>query len=128
MSSKASPSAELRAKLKVETPPDDRAIHERRRVPRLSFGGVVEISTGRSNPYIIAPIGNLSRFGCFVRTTESVRVGTNVSLKITYEGKEFNTPAVVIYLLAEKGLGIRFAATKPKDEALLDAWLKKAGA
>lgn len=97
---------------------------EYRPVPGRRSGGVVEIAAGHANKYIIALVGELSRFGCFVRTCESMPVGTKVSLKITDNGSEFSTPGEVAYILSEKGMGITFTLATRKDEALLEAWLR----
>ena len=98
---------------------------ERRGALRSAFGGVAELSAGHPNSYIIGPTADLSRFGCFVATNACVPVGTEVSLKITYDGGAFHARGEVTYVLVEKGIGIRFAAAAPEDEALLEAWLRK---
>jgi hypothetical protein len=98
---------------------------DRRRAPRHAFGGVAEMSAGRSTSNIIGPTAEIGRFGCFVRTCASVAVGTKVSLKINYGGSEFASPGEVVYVLSEKGVGIQFAEVAAKDEALLEEWLRQ---
>jgi hypothetical protein len=92
---------------------------------RQHFGGVAEISIPLRNIHIVAPTDELSRVGCLVRTCADVPVGTEVSLKITNDGCEFNVVGEVSSLLPEEGMGIRFAAITPSDDALLEDWLKK---
>jgi hypothetical protein len=98
---------------------------EHRRVPRRAFGGVAEITAAHPSAYIVASTAELSRYGCFVTTDVSLPIGTNVSLKITYEDKVFNASGEVAYVLPERGMGIRFTTTAPEDVALLEAWLAR---
>lgn len=98
---------------------------ERRRVPRRSFGGVAEISIDDRDAPIIGLVSELSRFGCFVRTHLSATVGTKVSLKITHHGHECAAGGEVVHLLSQKGIGIKFEPATPRDEALLEDWLRQ---
>jgi hypothetical protein len=100
---------------------------ERRRVPRHTFGGVVELTAEHPGTYVIAKTAELSRLGCFVRTDQAVPVGTKVTLKITSDGNEFNASGEIIYVLPEKGVGIQFATITHKDEVLLEEWLRLSG-
>jgi hypothetical protein len=97
----------------------------RRRVPRYVFGGVAEICPLHSHEYIIAPTTELSSLGCFIRTSASLPPGTQVTLKITHDESEFTAHGKVAYTLPEIGVGIEFEAIEPKDEALLETWLKQ---
>jgi hypothetical protein len=98
---------------------------ERRRVSRHAFGGVAEMSASHSHSNIIGLTAEIGRFGCFVRTCASMPVGTKINLKINYEGNEVRTPGEVVYVLPEKGLGIKFAKVAAKDTALLEMWLRQ---
>jgi hypothetical protein len=98
----------------------------RRRVPRYAFGGVAEICPLHSHKYIIASTTELSCLGCFIRTSASLPAGTQVTLKITHDESEFTANGKVAYVLAARGMGIEFEAIEPKDEALLETWLKQA--
>ena len=98
---------------------------ERRRVSRRAFGGVAELSADHSNSNIIGLAAEIGRFGCFVRTSASIPVGTKISVKITYDGSEVTASGEVVYVLSEKGVGIKFAEVLAKDAALLEAWLRQ---
>ena len=98
---------------------------DRRLVPRSIFGGVAEITTIHPDTYMIVPTSELSRHGCFVRTRVIMPIGTKFGLKITYDGKAFNASGAVLYVLSENGMGIRFTATAPADEELLESWLRQ---
>ena len=106
------------------------------RVPRHLFSGVADLSAVQPKIHVVGQTAELSRFGCFVQTSASVPVGTKVSLRITHCGTEFTAPGEVIYILGyrdnyhgcpvgKQGMGIKFAAPVPKDEAPLEAWLEE---
>ena len=84
------------------------------------------MSAGHSDSYIIGLVAEISRLGCFIRTSASVPVGAKISLKITYDGSELTARGEVVYVLSEKGVGIKFAQVAAKDAALLEAWLRQA--
>jgi hypothetical protein len=97
---------------------------ERRRFPRHAFGGVAEVSSSEPSAYIVGKTTELARLGCFVQTCHALPVGTEVSLKISYEGIEFDAFGTIAYTLPGKGMGISFVPSTTIDEALLDEWLK----
>ncbi len=98
---------------------------ERRRVSRHAFGGVAEMSAGDSDSYVIGLASEISRFGCFIRTSSAVPVGTKVSLKITYDESELTAYGEVIYVQSNYGVGIKFADFSAKDASLLESWLRR---
>lgn len=102
-----------------------RALVERRRVRRFTFGGVAEVSSAVGNVHIVAPVTNLGLFGCFVPTHSFLPEEEQVTLKIHYEGAEFHAVGHVAYALDGKGIGISFAAASRKDAAVLNAWLER---
>jgi hypothetical protein len=98
---------------------------ERRRAPRIAFGGVAEATSVNPDTYIIASTTGLSRFGCFVTTRVTMPIGTTVGLKITHEGRVFNASGEVVYVLPERGIGIKFIPAEPSDVAVLEAWQRQ---
>jgi hypothetical protein len=101
---------------------------ERRLTPRHAFGGVIEISAVQPSVYFVAQTTEVSRHGCFVRTPQSLPSGTEIRLRITHGGREFNASGRVVYVLPEKGLGVSFSEITNADNVLLGKWLKEAGA
>jgi hypothetical protein len=117
---------ELLEEVELKNDPDTKPMQfERRRAPRHAFGGVAEISAGHSDSYIVGLAAEISTSGCFVRTFASMPVGTKINLKITYDGSELTAHGEVVYVLSEKGVGIKFAEIAAKDAALLEAWLRQ---
>ena len=98
---------------------------ERRRVARHILSGIAEITATQPDMQIVAPIGELSRFGCLVKTSAPFPVGTIISLTITREADQFTVTAKVEYVLPDAGLGIVFSRIDARDAALLEDWLKQ---
>ena len=74
---------------------------------------------------IVAPIDELNRFGCVVKTSASIPVGTEITLTIIHNGEYFTAPAKVKYVSPERGLGIVFSEVGTRDAALLEDWLSQ---
>jgi hypothetical protein len=96
---------------------------QRRRTPRYHFvGGVAEL-TDTSGQYLVAGTAQLSRFGCFVRTRTPFPAGVPISLRITYDGREFAAASEVVYALPNNGMGIAFRTIPSGHEEVLENWL-----
>jgi PilZ domain len=96
---------------------------QRRRTPRYPFvGGVAEL-TDTSGKYLVAGTAQLSRFGCFVRTRTPFPAGVPISLRITYDGREFSAASEVVYALPDKGMGLAFKTIPSGHEEVLENWL-----
>jgi hypothetical protein len=96
---------------------------ERRRTPRRAFGGAAEVLITHPAAYFVGPVIELSRFGCFLRTSTILPVGASLNLRITHNGAEYSTSGKVVHTVSGEGVGIMFTAADPGDEELLDSWL-----
>ena len=97
---------------------------ERRRTPRLAFGAVAEVTATTTGKYLVAITTEISRLGCFVKTTTPFPAGETVMLRITYDGSVLEaTSSSVVYTLPSSGMGIAFGAISPREEAVLEHWL-----
>ena len=96
---------------------------ERRRPPRYAFGGVAEVTAAASRKHLVALTGELSRLGCFVKTTMPFPPGETVGIRITYNGGEIAVAGEVAYALPNEGMGIAFGAVSDSDRAVLEDWL-----
>jgi Tfp pilus assembly protein PilZ len=96
---------------------------ERRRAPRYAFGGVAEVTAPGSRKHLVAVTGELSRLGCFVKTTTPFPIGETVNVRINYDSREIAVPGEVAYVLPTKGMGIAFGAVAATDQAVLEDWL-----
>jgi hypothetical protein len=97
---------------------------ERRRAPRYPFGGVAEVTVPESDRYLVAVTGEISRLGCFVKTTTPfAQKGEAVNLKITFNGEVFAARGSVFYVSPTKGIGIAFCTIQADNQTVLEHWL-----
>jgi hypothetical protein len=101
-----------------------RTVRERRRTTRYAFvGGAAEVTFAPSGQCLVARTSELGRFGCFVKTKTPFPTGATVSLRITYDLREFVAAGEVVYVLPDKGMGIAFGAIPPANQGILEYWL-----
>jgi hypothetical protein len=62
---------------------------------------VTELTFAPSGQYLVARTSQLGRFGCFVKTNP-FSSGSTVSLRITYDLREFVAAGEVVYVLPDK--------------------------
>jgi hypothetical protein len=96
---------------------------ERRRAPRYPFGGVAEVTASESGTYLVAVTGEISRLGCFVKTTTPIAKGKAVNVRITFDGKVFAATGSVVYVLPTQGIGIAFGTIQTDNQTVLEHWL-----
>jgi len=54
--------------------------------------------------------------------------GTEIIVKISRDNGVFETNAKVVFVLPRMGMGIRFADTKPTQQAILTRWIAEIAA
>jgi len=97
-----------------------------RRARRYYFGGAVELTEVDSGQMIVALVRALSSYGCFVRTQNSVPIGTKVKLKFAHSGAFFSEVGRVVNNVAHKehpGIGIEFVDVDPAERERLEGCL-----
>jgi hypothetical protein len=110
----------IEARMSLSTPIQ----RERRRAPRYPFGGVAEVTVPESDRYLVAVTGEISRLGCFVKTTTPfAQKGEAVNLKITFNGEVFAATGSVVYVSPTQGIGIAFCTIQADNQTVLDHWL-----
>jgi hypothetical protein len=95
---------------------------DRRRAIRYFFGGVAEVTDVGSGKRLVSETSELSRLGCFVKTTIPFPPKTTVDIRITHGQSSVAARGTVVYVL-DKGMGIAFGAVSPTDQTVLDGWL-----
>jgi hypothetical protein len=100
-------------------------MEERRRVPRIVFGGVAELSVPGTFTPVIAQATSLSRFGCLVKTTARLPQGSKLILKLTCNGREFTASGEALYTQAGMGTAIAFGIIAGNGHAVLAHWLSE---
>jgi hypothetical protein len=73
----------------------------------------------KSGKYLVAITGEISLLGCFVKTATPFPSIEPVNLKIASAGEVFNVQGAVVYVLPAKGMGIKFSAISPGNQAIL---------
>lgn len=97
---------------------------ERRRVQRVPFKATSVVTEASSLKKVVAQTTQLSRFGCFVRTTKPYPKNTRVHIEMTEGGITFTASGVVAYV-ANDGVGIVFSMVEARAQAVLEQWLAR---
>jgi len=97
---------------------------ERRRVPRVPFTAASVVTEASFSKKIVAQTTQLSRFGCFVRTTKPYPTDTRVHIEMSDGRITFTASGVVAYFSSD-GMGIVFSIVDAKAQAVLEQWLAR---
>lgn len=93
-----------------------------RRATRYYFGGVVELIHLDSGRMIVALVRALSLTGCFVKTSQSFKLGAKLMLRMTHAGTHFSAKGHVVNR-TEVGIGLEFTEIDPEDQSRLEQCL-----
>ena len=96
---------------------------DRRTHPRYEFTAAVELLAAESGARIETRVRDLSQQGCYVDTSNAFPLGTVTDVRITKGAQLFEARARVVYSRANKGMGLVFIATEPKQLRTLETWL-----
>jgi hypothetical protein len=106
-------------------------IHGKRRAPRYSLGGVVELTDLDSGRMKVALVRALSLYGCLVRTDVPIKETSRVALKIAHSGTHFSVLGRVVACVGDqpsRAIGIEFTEIDPDDKKRLEACLTELAA
>jgi hypothetical protein len=67
----------------------------------------------------------VSRSGCHTRTRTLFAQGTLLTVRITHEGRRFESDAKVTYAIKGVGMGLHFEHVTTEEEAVLNKWLRR---
>ena len=93
---------------------------DRRTHPRYEFTAAVELLAAESGARIETRVRDLSQQGCYVDTSNAFPLGTVTDVRITKGAQLFEARARVVYSRANKGMGLVFIATEPKQLRTLE--------
>jgi len=96
---------------------------DRRRSPRYSFVGSIEMREGTSEDKRTARVKELSMNGCYVDMESPYPMGASLAIKLFTETEFFEAQASVIYSRPDHGMGLMFRETKPYYLMVLRKWL-----
>lgn len=97
---------------------------ERRRVPRIPFKATSVVAEIGSTQVLVAQTTELSRYGCFVKTSKPYPQGTRVRIEMAEAGIAFSALAVVAYVAGD-GMGVVFSMVEPEHYEILAKWLSR---
>ena len=96
---------------------------QRTRPMRVPFAAEVRAAELNSGREIWGETTNLSRGGCFVRTSQSFPQETLLLIEIRNHGVPFATDARVAYTLEGEGMGLSFLNVPGSQLPILEDWL-----
>ena len=97
---------------------------DRRRVPRIPFKATSVVTGQGSAQTVFAQTSELSRFGCFVKTTTPLPEGSRIEIHIADGGDVFMATAKVAYVTGD-GMGVVFSLVEPESYEILAKWLDR---
>jgi PilZ domain len=100
-------------------------VNQRRRTPRIAFVAPAELCDKKWDGQLTAEVRELSAYGCYVGTLNTLPVANTVLLKIFAQSKCFEAMAKVIYTHRNRGMGLIFQELSLQSGNLLREWLLK---
>jgi hypothetical protein len=97
---------------------------KRRTTHRFNFYAPAELINVHAKE--LTAVTSLSLYGCYMEPTAPQPLGTPVIVKIFCGGQSFEANATVLYVLRNRGMGLRFSEVKPQFLYMLGEWLGQA--
>ena len=98
---------------------------EKRRTPRYMFFASAELIEEKSEVRVASRVSELSLYGCYLDMMNPFPTDTPIRLRIwTEENIVFQSKGKVIYSQPNMGAGVAFVDVQPKDQTVLEGWLK----
>lgn len=88
---------------------------------RCTVIALTKLSNSSAAISVRGRVYEISRKGCYVSTPSAPRVGTRLSLLISFGEETFETNATVTYVRG--GIGMTVAFDESTDEGVLNSWL-----
>jgi PilZ domain len=100
-------------------------VNQRRRTPRIAFVAPAELCDKKWDRQLTAQVRELSAYGCYLGTLNTLPVANTVLLKIFVQSECFEAMAKVIYTHRNRGMGLLFQELSLQSGNLLREWLLK---
>jgi hypothetical protein len=104
---------------------DGRRESERRRHARFPVTATVEAVELQSKARITGRTSDLGLGGCYIDTISPLPLGVQLKMRITHEGKSFETKARVAVSSMGMGMGVAFIETEPDQLSIIEGWLRE---
>ncbi len=98
-------------------------VDERRNSPRYAFTAAAVVMDVKSHTRMNTRISDLGLQGCYVDTNSPFGLGTVVKIHISNASRTFETSGIVVYALANMGMGLAFDTPAPDQLTVLQKWL-----
>lgn len=93
------------------------------RARRYSFVTSVELTDIQSETQIRGRTGDLSLFGCRVETSNPLRKGTRVRIRIAHGGANFVALGRVVHSKPGTEMGVVFTKIEQDSQLIIEKWL-----
>jgi len=103
----------------------EKALRERRSVPRYSLIAQAEIVEPGSGVRIAGRISEISRKGCYIDLLNTLPVSTVVEVRVSRDQGHFFSRGRIIYAQDGMGMGIAFQEMAAEQQQILDAWIQE---
>ena len=97
---------------------------KRRTTHRFNFYAPAELISVHARE--LTAVTSLSFYGCYLEPTAPKPPGTLATVKIFCGDQLFEATATVLYVLGNRGMGLRFSEVKPQFLYMLWEWLGQA--
>jgi hypothetical protein len=98
---------------------------ERRKNKRYNFSATAEVVETVSGTRLSMRASDLSQKGCFLDSLSSFAIGSNVRVRICWNGTELTCTAVVRDSQPGMGMGVAFTNLDNAQKALIDSWIER---
>lgn len=97
---------------------------KRRTTHRCNFYAPAELISVHTKE--LTAVTSLSLYGCYLESAAPQPTGTLATVKIFCGDQSFEATATVLYVLQNRGMGLRFREVKPQFLYMLVEWLRQA--
>ena len=106
-----------------DNPQQDESGMKRRLAHRFPFVALAELVEIKTGDRMAAQTTQLSSTGCYTGALNPFAEDTAIRVRISKDGKVFESAGRVLHVHAEFGMGIVFEDVAPDQQRILDAWV-----
>jgi hypothetical protein len=100
-------------------------MEDRRRAKRYAFSATAEVVEMMTGARLSTRAADLSEKGCYLDSLNPFTIGTNMRIRIGWEGAELECAATVRDVLPGMGMGVAFTDLNDEQKALIANWIEK---
>ncbi|MGH9730099.1 MAG: PilZ domain-containing protein [Candidatus Acidiferrales bacterium] len=106
-----------------DNPQQDESGMKRRMAHRFPFVALAELVEIKTGDRMAAQTTQLSSTGCYTGALNPFAEDTAIHVRLSKDGKVFESAGRVLHVHAEFGMGIVFEDVAPDQQRVLDAWV-----